>query len=202
MEVGSTNSFGSPDLDLRPPPMERDTLCYQIQRCPECGYCAPSLDIPIASDNARNCLSSEAYQAQLNNADFPDLANHFCCAALLAEAEGNLSLAAWCCLKAAWACDDSYQDDQARHCRSRAAEYFQQDTSSDDDPDEPGSHEALLTDVLRRSGQFDTAAAVCRQGLAVVENQVIQAVLRYQQSLIQQQEVGCHTIEEAMAALA
>lgn len=34
MAIGSTNSFGSPDLDTRPPEMARSTIYQFIQRCP------------------------------------------------------------------------------------------------------------------------------------------------------------------------
>ena len=36
--VGSTNAFGSPDLDLRPPEMKRSALLKSIQYCGHCGY--------------------------------------------------------------------------------------------------------------------------------------------------------------------
>ncbi len=36
--ITSTNSFGSPDLDLRPPEMRRSTMWLWIQRCPCCNY--------------------------------------------------------------------------------------------------------------------------------------------------------------------
>lgn len=32
--IGSTNSFGSPDLDTRPLKMKRSTIVDWIQRCP------------------------------------------------------------------------------------------------------------------------------------------------------------------------
>ena len=35
--IMSTNAFGSPDLDLRPPPMERFTIDHWVQECPHCG---------------------------------------------------------------------------------------------------------------------------------------------------------------------
>ena len=36
--VMSTSSFGSMDLDTRPPRMKRDTLKYEIQMCDHCLY--------------------------------------------------------------------------------------------------------------------------------------------------------------------
>ncbi len=34
--LGSTNSFGSPDLDFRPAGMARYTLIYEVQTCIKC----------------------------------------------------------------------------------------------------------------------------------------------------------------------
>ena len=41
--IASTNSFGSPDLDLRPPEMQRSTMGQWIQQCPKCGYVSGSI---------------------------------------------------------------------------------------------------------------------------------------------------------------
>lgn len=206
MEVGSTSVFGSPDLDLRPAPLARYNLGYDVQQCPNCGYCAADISIPLESDVAQNLVLSDGYQSQLHHADFPELAKQFICLALLAEAEGDLQATAWAYLRAAWACDDDGQDAQASHCRARAAEYFQQGHSADAedelDVDEKGSQEALLSDVLRRAGQFESAQAVCEQGLRVATSDVLQAVLRYEHSLISRQDTGCYTIENAMSTVA
>ncbi len=43
----STNSFGYPDLDLRPAPMQRDTMDTWLDECPHCGYVASSLEIKL-----------------------------------------------------------------------------------------------------------------------------------------------------------
>ena len=43
MVLVSTNQFGYPDLDLRPPEMERSTMDWWIEECPHCGYVAPDL---------------------------------------------------------------------------------------------------------------------------------------------------------------
>src|ERR1044072_678127 len=40
----STNTFGTPDLDLRPARMKRDTMDCWVQECPHCRYVAQSLD--------------------------------------------------------------------------------------------------------------------------------------------------------------
>ena len=72
--LSSTNAFGSMDLDMRPPPMERDTLAQQIHECTACGYCAPRLDVPAAAHEA---LQGSAYHAILVDETLPRLARRF-----------------------------------------------------------------------------------------------------------------------------
>ena len=58
--VGSTNSFGSPDLDLRPAPMQRDTIHTWVQTCPDCGYSNGKIDRDTSVD--KKWLSRESYR--------------------------------------------------------------------------------------------------------------------------------------------
>ena len=51
--LGSTNSFGSQDLDLRPPEMMRGTMEYWAHECPYCGYIAKNIDISTVVTEAR-----------------------------------------------------------------------------------------------------------------------------------------------------
>ena len=90
IELGSTNSFGSMDLDMRPPPMERDTLAQQIHRCQGCGYCAPDLGERIGADGL---LESDNYRALLADERYPDLARKVIAYAFLAESSGDLRAA-------------------------------------------------------------------------------------------------------------
>jgi len=73
----STNSFGSPDLDLRPAEMQRSTVWMWVQRCPQCGYCADSLD--KAGDGADAVTASASYREQLVDPGLPELAVSFVC---------------------------------------------------------------------------------------------------------------------------
>lgn len=43
LELASTNQFGAPDLDFRPPEMARSTIGEWVHECPTCGYVAPSI---------------------------------------------------------------------------------------------------------------------------------------------------------------
>ena len=201
MEIGSTSIFGSPDLDLRPAPLARYNLSHQVQCCPECGYCAEDISEPLETAAARELLSSGQYQAQLQNSSFPKLANQFICLALLQEQEGDSEAAAWAYLQAAWACDDEENDPGACQCRLRAAQHFQQILAAQlSDSIQQDTWGAVLTDVLRRSRQFDSALALSQQRLAKTADTTIQAVLRYEQALIGRQDTGCYGLQDAIAA--
>ena len=102
--LGSTNTMGPPDLDMRPAPMARWTLAEQIQRCPECGYCAK--DISVACDAARQVVHNEAYQAELSRADYPELTRRYLCASLILSVAGDEAGAGRAALMGAWAADD------------------------------------------------------------------------------------------------
>ena len=50
--ITSSNAMGSPDLDLRPPEMQRSTMEWWLQECPACGYVAPDISESVASIKA------------------------------------------------------------------------------------------------------------------------------------------------------
>lgn len=105
--IGSTNAFGSPDLDTRPPERHRSTIFAWVQRCPECGYCGS--DVSQAPSQAASVVSSPEYTRQLSDSTYPELANKFLCKALIDERSGDYAAAAWALIHAAWACDDADQ---------------------------------------------------------------------------------------------
>jgi hypothetical protein len=57
----STSTFGAPDLDLRPPPMKRQTIEYWVQECPYCGYVASN--ISEADSRTRRFLQGDGWKA-------------------------------------------------------------------------------------------------------------------------------------------
>ena len=81
--IGSTNTMGYSDLDMRPAEMQRSTMPMWIQYCPHCGYCASSLNFLI--DGAGDVIDSEEYKTQLENENYPEIANHFLCSAMIYE---------------------------------------------------------------------------------------------------------------------
>lgn len=81
--IASTNAFGSPDLDTRPPEMQRSTIFAWVQCCPECGYC--SSDISKVPSQAVSVVHSPEYGKQLTDSTYPELANGFLCKAIIGE---------------------------------------------------------------------------------------------------------------------
>lgn len=197
----STSAFGAPDLDTRPPPLARLTLPMQIQACPACGYCAP--DVSEALPEAAAEVARPEYQAQLRQPDFPYLANLFLCWSRIAEAAGRYAEAGWAVVRAAWACDDEgpSRAGAAVKCRDRAIVLFEQARQQREPfAHEPGAEEAILADLLRRSGRFDEAQTMAEAGLARQPPSTMARILHYQRRLCQRRDTAAHTVEEAPEA--
>jgi hypothetical protein len=197
MSVASTSTFGAPDLDLRPPPLARENLSYQVQRCPGCGYCAG--DLSHDKGDAGPVVASQGYRDQLGDPSLPELACSFLCAASVEEALGNYPAASIAALRAAWACDDASDTDGAVKCRSRVLALFDLTRARKQAfADDPATEDCLFVDVLRRVGEFQRAGAICRR--ASQSRQPVETVgriLAYEQTLIDRGDVACHTVEEA-----
>lgn len=195
--VGSTNAFGSPDLDTRPPEMQRSTMFAWVQRCPTCGYCAS--DISSADPEAKALTRSETYLGQLNNGKHPDLANSFLCKAMIDREVKRFSQATWAVINAAWVCDDNDCPEGANACRRMAADLLVQAEDAGQRVGEPaGGGKAILVDLLRRSGQMDRALGAIKSARASISDEVILGILAYQEKLVEKQDATCHTINEAL----
>ena len=195
--VGSSSSFGAPDLDGRPPALIRYTISYWVQRCPSCGYCATRIDEPSAK--ATEVMAESFYQNQLHNHSFPVLANSFLCAAFIQEQQGQLTDAGWSCVHAAWVCDDEHNTTAAQYCRHKAVALLQQATDAGQTIYEDPEHAALLlADLMRRAGEFAAATAHCQHMLAQPLSPLVQHMLTAQQALITRRDMAGYTIEEAI----
>ena len=198
IELGSTNSFGSMDLDMRPPPMERDTLAQQIHRCQGCGYCAPDLGERIGADGL---LESDNYRALLADESYPDLARKFIAYTFLAESSGDLRAAAWAYRSAAWVCDDEVGNpiDSAIHCRSavlRLMEGLHLNRRSF--TDDPLTDSILELDLLRRSGQHSEVMA-CVHALSEKElPEILQSISVFQQRLAAAGDSACYRVSDVL----
>lgn len=195
--LSSTNAFGSPDLDTRPPEMQRSTMPAWIQRCPSCGYC--SRDAAKIDDRFRPVIDGSAYHSQLADARYPELASTFICAAMLAEAIGRRDDAGWAYLHAAWTLDDANKDELARLCRGMAADGFLALlTEGHSFAQQPGASEAIVTDCLRRAGRGAEALQFVERALSQNYEDIIHKILALQRVLIQRGDTGRHLMKEAL----
>lgn len=195
MEIISTKALGASDLDARPPEPERSTIQNWIQRCPTCGYCAP--DIAKGDKEMANIIQSSLYKKQLRNSDYPDLANAFLCWTLIQEEESQYKIAGWTAVKAAWACDDAEYVDAARESRKRAISLLEMARQKGQwFADNAGTEEAVIVDLLRRSGQFELAMQLCDERLAMKPDTFIRRIMKYQKQLIEKGDIDRHSTSE------
>jgi hypothetical protein len=196
-EVGSTNRFGSPDLDTRPPEMERSNIGALILTCPKCGYCAP--DLSITTNNSLKVIKGEVYNRQYFSDEYPKLANNFLCYSIIQESAGKYVKAMWASIHAAWICDDEGNNIGAIKCRERAVELYQKAKKYGNRINiKTGFQETLLADLLRRSGQFEKALHICELGLTRKSESIISKILQFQKILIVRSDVACYTVADAV----
>lgn len=196
--IGSTNAFGSMDLDMRPPPMDRDTLIHRIHRCEGCGYCAPDLEKWVGRDGS---LESREYQAILADEGYPDLARAFVGYAFLSESSGDLGAAAWAHRNAAWVCDDQADEylDSARKCRNAVlrllkglhlnGQFFTNDHVTDS---------ILELDLLRRSGQHDEVQTRASALSNTTLPGMLSSIISFQQRLATAGDSSCYKVSDAL----
>ena len=195
-DIGSSNSFGSPDLDTRPPEMLRSTIFAWVQRCPQCGYCAA--DVSKAPPEAAPLVRTPEYSRQMKNRSYPELARSFLCKALLEEHTEQYNTAAWSLIHAAWACDDHKKSASAKECRSRAVEMIRKSLEKEQPiSQQEGAETVIQVDLLRRAGRLAEALELIHREQPGIKEDILLQVLAFQEDLIARKDVKCHTISEA-----
>lgn len=201
----TTNTFfGSSDLDLRPARMQRDTMHVWVQECPGCHLVSSDLSYP--EPDAVKTIARDDYQALIEPplpkelAGLPELANRLLRNAMFFEQdEGKFAQRV---LRAAWDCDDHGLTELANTIRKRAANSLQRLAPFN----QSSSHNSLgvlLTDILRRSGQFEKAIehAAQMEGLeAVQHHSYMLKVLAFQKQLCADQDAKVYTLDQAGSA--
>lgn len=194
--LGSTNTFGSPDLDLRPPPMERDTMRGWFHECSSCHYV--SIDLAQSRDDSKSIVESDDYQALIANSDLPPIARRFAMCALLNDHDRQIAGTAL--LRAAWVCDDEEKAELAKSFRNQSADTIKK-LQPFENSDEHATLATILIDVLRRAERFDEATKLANQLLkfkAVKRSEVMQAVVNFQMSLCESQSTAVHLVSDAV----
>lgn len=194
--IASTNVNGSPDLDTRPPEMERSTIFAWVQRCPECGYCAS--DVSKAPSHAPTVVRSPEYTRQLSDPACPELANGFLCKALVDESSGDYAAAAWALIYAAWACDDAEKAEPARTCRGKAVDMIEKALGNGQKfAEQDGADAAIRVDLLRRAGRIAEARQLITTSRHAGPEDVFVKIFNFQETLLTGGDQTCHTIAEA-----
>ena len=194
--VASTNQFGSPDLDLRPPEMARSTIAFWVQECPNCGYVAA--DISDATKLDPSLLTTERYLS-FDGMPFGDdrqatLAKRFYKQYILAEDVEDDREALSALMHAAWVCDDDGNDEAGSLCRSKAAE--KATALIEHGPSDRDGLQMMRADLLRRSGNFDDAIRTC--SVLSFSDETLEKVRMFELMKAQEGDMSCHTVAEAV----
>lgn len=187
-----------PDFDTRPGEPLRGTIFQWVQNCKSCGYSAE--DISKASEQAQIIVSSVAYQSLRDLASIPAAARPFLCYAHLLDKLHQSADSGWSCLHAAWICDDVPDPEAASECRLRAIDVWKRGKQAGQQfGDDMASEFALITDIYRRTGQFEEATFACSEGLDIDDiPAAVEAVLRRQLTLIQSRDTDAHSLSELL----
>lgn len=201
--IMSTNAFGSPDLDLRPPPMERYTIDHWVQECPHCGYCAPEISKRITG--AGKVVRSKHYRGILKKPrkGGSSLINQFLCASALYEHAGDMAAATWMSLFAAWTADDATRGKaKAVRARTRVLDLVDRLHAQGGHLHEDPVWDAMqMIDVARRAKEFGRAKSLIAE-LAEVETEPFPALVAFQGERVTARDTAAYTFKEAMESAA
>jgi hypothetical protein len=194
----STNRFGSPDLDLRPPEMERSTLCFWLQECPNCGFV--SEDLEKAEKGVEEVMATEGFTSLHRGELAGTLIGRCLKRSLLDEELGNVAAAAEHILWAAWAADDA-QNEAAAEYRSKAADRFLTATSTlPNGSKETTTTRTRIIDILRRASRWNEAIGIAKVLLTRDDlDPIMRSVVQFELRLAQARDAARHTVEEAQS---
>jgi hypothetical protein len=195
----STNASGSPDLDMRPPGMERSTLQSWLQECPNCGFV--SGDVGEDEEGTRAIVASEGFKQLGDAAPSSRFVGRCLKRSFIDERLGRTAEAALHLLWAAWAADDANAQAAVEY-RSRAADLFLAAAAVWP----TGSIESVTIrtrtiDILRRAERWEEAASLADALLVTRDlDPTIRSVVAFERQLIQARDHAAYTLKEALSA--
>lgn len=146
----STNTWGYPDLDMRPAEMRRSTMNTWIHECPHCGYVADNLE--DEHELPEGFLKEDGYLS-CDGHDFKSsLSKMFYRRYLIAKCESDVMMCFVSLRNCAWKCDDS-EDENASIIRRMALGYI--DDLIENAGEDKNNLLVIKSDLLRRSGEFE-----------------------------------------------
>lgn len=191
--LASTSTFGAPDLDLRPAPMQRSTMDTWVQECPNCGYVSARLVAPAQVD--REFLESWEFIMCSGIPFKSDLAVRFYRYYLLNCQGNNVRQAFQAALYTAWVCDDCGDAEQAVRCRKLALAQLETLLAG-----EEKDRESLLVqkaDLLRRAGLFEQL--LTEYADVAFHRQNLDRIIAFQLKKAAQQDAACYTLADVGA---
>ena len=190
--IGSTNSFGYADLDFRPAEMQRSTMEYWLQECPECGYVSSSVeDEPLIT---REFLEQKPYRTCEGIHFESELAARFYKHYMICMETEDVSGAFHSLLHAAWDCDDCEDTKNAVLCREKALQFA--NYMAEIDPENAEAIQVIRMDILRRSRHFDELKAEFEN--KVFEEEAFEKARVYQLELAEQKDDSQHTFRAVL----
>ena len=204
--LASTNTFGHPDLDLRPPEMKRSSMVYWIQECNACGFCAVDISnssfIPFKKEI--EILLKDEYYVQIWKHDerFGPLASRFIRQSLVLDLMKHIAQAAWAELHGAWPGDDSSEIEGDESCRMGAFYKFKKcKIYGIKFAEQNGLEEAIMIDLLRRASEFEKANSLCYDTIGYVDDEFVLALLYFQRDSIWVSDCGRYQIGDVLESM-
>ena len=189
------HSHSAPDLDLRPAPERRHVMNTAIRECPTCKLICPELASPPSG--FKEALAHPEYQALVADKKVPDQVRKFRAWAFIAEKSGLVADAGFAHLHAAWVADDAKDKGLADVQRHMAV--VRLSTARDQGkvyPRQKGGAEALLSDIYRRTGNWDEAVHEAERGKSITDQDFVAALCDLEISLARKHDADVHTTEE------
>ncbi len=188
--VISTNAFGSSDLDLRPPEMERSTMYCWVRSCPHCGYTNDTIEEPTRI--SPGFLKREEYLSCDGIPFQSELAARFYRQYMITASDGDKTRAFYALLHAAWACDDCKDASGAAACRRLSLPFL--DELIRGDAQNADALRLMKADIMRRAGLF----AELREEFASVRfsHGRLERILEFQLERARQEDSGCYKVSD------
>lgn len=182
--LGSTNAWGAPDLDLRPPEMQRSTMDKWVHECPNCGYVTS--DFKRSTEITSDFLKSDSYK-NCDDLNFKHpLAERFYRQYLITSDNEEKFYALLHC---AWACDDANDEKNAVFIRGKSLEYINQFDLNDDS-------QIQRADLLRRSGQFERV--IEEYSTKTFKEDIYNKICSFEVEKAIQKDTSCYTVEDVV----
>jgi len=189
--LGSTNTWGYPDIDLRPPEMQRSTIDIWLVECPHCGYVASNIENEL--EVPADILKTDEYLTCEGKNFKSKLSERFYKHYLISKEEKDYNSEFLSLLHCAWTCDDN-DDELAVEIRKMALKSMYKIEPQEDD--EKNALKLIEADLLRRSLQFDEVIRKFKD--VILEDKTQNDIISFQIELSMNKDSACHTVEEVV----